>query len=486
GVQGELALTLRSEGQGWQVQAGQVRAQSARLQWGEVRLQDVLARFSVEGRLTATQIDLRVQPGAELSARQLTHPLLQMDRVRIQPGALVLSGTPQDLRMQAPLDVQVGQLRAPHVHAQGWRWQGPVTLQWTQNPSARNLSTQNLSWHAKGVVRADSGLSLSLDARHTPDGAEIALTLQDLFLRAGNPLARTLVAWPALLELNNGRLNARATLKLGGIAPVMDAQLDIKGAAGIYDRAAFEGLTAQAQVQWDARTLRLNLPALDLVRLDVGVPIGPMRLQADYQATPQTLASGTLSWTQARAGLLGGQVMLAPGQRRLDAQDEPLTLQLTGLELEQLFRLYPAEDLAGQGTVDGSLPLRIGPQGVSVAAGELQAREPGGRLLLRSPRIQALGRSNPGMQLVVQSLEDFHYAVLRSGVSYDENGKLLLTLRLEGRNPSVEGGRPIHFNITLEEDLPALLASLQLTDTVSETIKKRVQERMRQRPPSPP
>jgi len=42
-----------------------------------------------------------------------------------------------------------------------------------------------------------------------------------------------------------------------------------------------------------------------------------------------------------------------------------------------------------------------------------------------------------------------------------------------------EGGRPINFSINLEEDIPALLTSLQLSDRVSETIQRRVQERLR-------
>ena len=56
-------------------------------------------------------------------------------------------------------------------------------------------------------------------------------------------------------------------------------------------------------------------------------------------------------------------------------------------------------------------------------------------------------------------------------------------MRLHGQNPAIEQGRPIHFNINLEEDIPTLLASLQLTDKVSDIIQRRVQQRMRQRVP---
>ena len=87
------------------------------------------------------------------------------------------------------------------------------------------------------------------------------------------------------------------------------------------------------------------------------------------------------------------------------------------------------------------------------------------------------------MKLVTDALEDFHYDVLSSSLDYDPSGTLRLGMRLQGQNPAIEQGRPIHFNINLEEDIPTLLASLQLTDKVSYIIQQRIQQRMRQRVP---
>jgi len=106
-------------------------------------------------------------------------------------------------------------------------------------------------------------------------------------------------------------------------------------------------------------------------------------------------------------------------------------------------------------------------------------------LQFRSEKIRALGRANPAMTLVAEALEDFHFGLLSSDLGYDEQGKLRMALRLEGRNPSVEKGRPIHFNINLEEDIPALLTSLQLTDRVNESIRQRVQQSLRKNSDAP-
>ena len=135
--------------------------------------------------------------------------------------------------------------------------------------------------------------------------------------------------------------------------------------------------------------------------------------------------------------------------------------------------------------LDGRLPLHWNGQALRIDQGEVAARPPGGMLRFHSPKIIALAQANPAMKLVADALEDFRYELLSSAVSYDEAGKLMLNLRLNGRNPDLERGRPFNFNINLEEDIPALLTSLQLSGRVSETIQRRVQERLQRPAPSP-
>jgi hypothetical protein len=87
---------------------------------------------------------------------------------------------------------------------------------------------------------------------------------------------------------------------------------------------------------------------------------------------------------------------------------------------------------------------------------------------------------NQAMNLVVQALQNFHYSVLNSTIDYDEQGKLTLGLRLEGRNPELRGGQPVVLNVNLEEDIPALLTSLQLSGRVNEAVTRRVREMLQE------
>src|SRR5690606_998319 len=151
------------------------------------------------------------------------------------------------------------------------------------------------------------------------------------------------------------------------------------------------------------------------------------------------------------------------------------------IDLARLLAEHPSSDITGTGRLSGRLPLTLSDKGVTLSEGRLAALAPGGQLQYRSPRAAALGESNPGMKIITEALDDFHYSVLASEVTYEDSGRLLLALRLQGSNPAVEGGRQINFNINLEEDLPALLASLQLSNQISDRIKRRVQEKLRQR-----
>ena len=91
-----------------------------------------------------------------------------------------------------------------------------------------------------------------------------------------------------------------------------------------------------------------------------------------------------------------------------------------------------------------------------------------------------MAATNPGMKVVLQALDDFHYSVLSSNVNYDTNGKLLLALQLQGSNPALEAGRPINLTVNLEEDIPALITSLQLSSQLSDKIKQRIQQKLQQ------
>ncbi|WP_397379506.1 YdbH domain-containing protein [Pseudomonas sp.] len=477
-LQSTLALA-NSLPWGLQLLGGSLSAAAPAFQLNGWAIGALQGQLQLDAFIDAQQLDLRLSKGSQLSLQHLRFADVHAQQLKASSNGLhvqaqLAAGTLLDWQLKGPLDLSA-QLQHGQLQPQRWYWQGPLTA--NQQQAALN-----------GTLHNDAGLQLQLQAQHrSAEGLSLHAQLAELFLRSGNPLKDSFTAWPALLELNNGRLNAHASLTLARdqALPTITLELTSKGLGGIYDRTALEGLDSRLSVRTERNQLQLELHELHLAQANPGIPLGPVQLNGSYSAALQTPAQGQLQLRQAETALMGGTLAVIPGQWSLASEPLLMAMQVRGLELEQLFILYPTEGLAGTGTLDGDLPLQISSQGFTIEQGQLSARVPGGKLQFHSERIRALGRSNPAMQLVTQSLEDFRFTILSSQVNYNQQGTLNLAMRLEGQNPAIEQGRPIHFNINLEEDIPTLLASLQLTDKVSDIIKQRVQQRMLQRNAKP-
>lgn len=488
--QGALAATLEARlatatQQPWvlQIDSARLRGQTAKLEFDGLRLSRPSLDLAFSGQVDKRQARLLLGNPAQLHSERVE--LLDAGQSTLELHALnaTLAGVALDagysgagldtFRAQGPARLQTTQLRQASLRPQGWSWQG-------------TFDSDLAALKADGTLGNDAGLPAQVQLDYTYGGAlHLKAQVRDLFMRAGNPLAKTLADWPALLELGDGRLRAHAKFDLRNGVPALDLALNAQNLGGIYDRMELSGLSGDARVTLNDETLQLELPDLRLGELNPGLAIGPLRFAGRYRASLQRPAAGRLDWQRAETALLGGRLWLQPGSGDLAAAGLDLPLQLQGLQLAELFRAYPAEGLSGDGVLDGRLPLHWNGQALRVENGEVAARLPGGMLHFHSPKIIALAQANPAMKLVADALEDFRYELLSSAVSYDEAGKLMLNLRLNGRNPDLERGRPFNFNINLEEDIPALLTSLQLSGRVSETIQRRVQERL-QRPAASP
>lgn len=439
------------------------------LQYQDLRAEGLALDLTLAGTLAERQLQIGLQPSSSLQAGRVQFAdsiQVQQLQARLAGLALQLGANPS---LQGPLQLRVSRLEQAELLPQAWQFSGQLQA---------DAGQQRL----QGALSNAAGLGLDIAAARDAQGAlQLSATLAELFFRAGNPLSQTLRAWPALLQLGNGRLLGQASLQLPLGAPLLlDLALQFQGLAGVYDRSELSGLDGQLNLRLQGEQLTVELPQLSLQQLNPGLPIGPLQLQGRYVARLGQPLQGLLSWQTAQAALLQGQAWLPAGQLDLAQPSQRLHVQFKDVQLEEIFRVYPAEGLAGRGSLRGELPLLLDAAGLRIEQGRLAAQAPG-YLQFRSEKISALGRSNPGMRLVVEALDDFHFDLLDSAVSYAADGKLQLALRLQGRNPAVEKGRPINLNVNLEEDIPALLTSLQLTDRVSETIRQRVQQRLRQR-----
>ena len=125
--------------------------------------------------------------------------------------------------------------------------------------------------------------------------------------------------------------------------------------------------------------------------------------------------------------------------------------------------------------LDGSIPVIVTTQGIGVKDGIFEARPPGGVIqYAASPdATHAVTEANASMHIVLQALSNFHYNVLQVRAQYAENGTLQLQARLEGKNPDQKEIPPVHFNLTVQENVPALLKSLRLVNNLEDSVRSK-------------
>ena len=449
-------------------------------------------------------VNFRVQP----TGNPVTGFVLPAVELTVASGQLdCLSLSWQQCQINLNASAFFRQLTHPLLQPSDWTWHGQAV---------GTLAALKLN----GVMKNPQSLQVTYDAELSPSAVKLQWQLADIFLLAGNPLQITKL-WPALLELQGGKITAQGQFQLQ-LPQIRMAQIQLtaqlKELKGVYDRTTFAGLSTELLLEGDPKSFVLQLPKLKLSQLQHGFQAGPAQLDLHYRADWSAPTHGEVRLAEAQLGMFGGQLTLALVQFQLQQPTVEFQLGVHQIQLAALLQQHPSAQLMGDGIISGTIPLRYqqvvarqsnseptqsansaltaDPQRVSdkhsvgssnsstmlaqwqVLGGSLAAEPPGGRLQYQTQAVA--GQPPSGMDIAWQALSDFRYQTLASTVELQPDGKVLLQVKLHGFNPKLQQGRPVHFNINLEEDLPALLTSLQLSGQISDKVRQRIQAKLQQ------
>lgn len=386
---------------------------------------------------------------------------------------------PLKSQISAEVALQIGEITHPSLLPQAWS--GNLTIKAQPEHTGTHRLDASLENQAGLLTRLTTMLALETILREPAATIEFDWQLEDIFLIAGNPLAHTLVDWPALLTLERGRIQAHGQLALGNsdVEPFrLEAVFRLGDLVGIYDVSAFRGLNAEFNATMNTEQLVVSTEQLRLLSLQQGFLIGPIEAGFRYQAQLTEPLAGQLQLHHNQVQLFDGRVNLRNQVYDLSAEHLLLPVEFDALNLTSLLTQYPVSDFTGSGLLSGVIPIRLSTSGVFVDNGNIQALPPGGQLRYSSAALAGYAGSNVSMRTLMSVLENFHYDLLSGAVNYYDDGTLELRLSLQGQNPELENGRPVRLNLVLQENLPALLTSLQLTNQVNKVIEERLQQRL--------
>ncbi|MDX1302796.1 YdbH domain-containing protein [Photobacterium sp.] len=166
---------------------------------------------------------------------------------------------------------------------------------------------------------------------------------------------------------------------------------------------------------------------------------------------------------RAFAQVFGGNISAQQVSSRSLTNIENIPITVHGIDLRQIIKNIEYEGIELTGILDGSLPLAVQDGLPVIRNGLLRSRYPGG--LLRylegsaiDQNIEAAGENS--ILVVSKILKNYHYDSLAVDIDYSKEGRLKASSRFKGHNPEFQSGRPVYLNLNIEDDIPALIKTM--------------------------
>ncbi len=247
--------------------------------------------------------------------------------------------------------------------------------------------------------------------------------------------------------------------------------LDVKQLTGQAKGYEFSGVTLPMAAtvsggQWQVSPTRLSID-----RIFAGVEL--TRLGMDLKA------SGVLNdesmplqaqVTEFSADTLGGSVHLAQLNYPF-SKDKTSDLMLDKLDLSQLIALGDKQ-IKVTGLLNGTLPLLLSDQGVTIRQGQVIGKE--GEIILQdNPAWQAMLQQQPVLASQLKHLNHLHYDLLQGDIAMEADGQLTAELTIKGENRAES--QPVNLNFTSEQNILTLLKALRLSDQIDKSLSESAQ-----------
>ncbi|MGL6159160.1 intermembrane phospholipid transport protein YdbH family protein [Microbulbifer sp.] len=448
---GQLEFSRKDEQQ-------QLRLINPSLSTGEIRTETVQVKSatleSAEVECTRHKQDFKcfgASAGIELDA--LSGPDFQLKGV-LALNDLHFASAAGQLRTRARYRSDELQLRARNQYQLKASVAGDLTAEGNRLSGNNRLRS--------GALAIESEWRYQLDS----DAGSATFTLEPATFSQQQPLSDSIEGLP--VDLVAGELSAKGRLSWPAAQrDFLDARLD--KVAAVYGDVFAVGITGQLSSGRKGDNWIASRPQpFTAETLDIGVPVENIRLAVSLDDKRDLVLTGI------RAELLDGALEARELRWNLDGEPRSGLVNFSGISLRTLTRELETENFAATGTVDLQIPLHTGDEGITVKQGRIEARPPGGRLRYYGAFSADMLSANPQLKLVAGALEDYNYRELSGTVEYPPSGDMQMQLKLVGRSESVAADRDLIINLNLENNIPAMLRSLQASRDLTEALEKQL------------
>lgn len=241
-----------------------------------------------------------------------------------------------------------------------------------------------------------------------------------------------------------------------------------------YDGYTIDGGNLEATVSgWPAISgdVTVGVPSLS-----AGVEIQSLDLGFQIYLEPLNDIA-TMRGSELRMALLGGSIYSQQYDYDIVTGNGAALLSVDRLELSAILALQ-RQDFTCSGLVSGSVPVQITAGSLTVDGASIAAESPGGYVRYQPDQtVTTLGEQNQGLAVVLDAMTNFQYHTLAAEVDYSAEGLMTARTKIKGANPEYQGGREVHLNLSVEENIRTLLESLRLGAELAEKIGEKTSVR---------
>ncbi len=275
--------------------------------------------------------------------------------------------------------------------------------------------------------------------------------------------------------LNNGLIDCNGSMQWQDNKTLLvNAGFTLHDGAGEYKNIRFSDLHIQQNLQLFPEICTVQPGTVLLGEIYNGFTVNTIEIHNQIVQTTDT-QHPTLLIDLVQAELLGGTVNSKDIRIDPVQQDLDILVNLNGIALDKVVNLNKMKGLSVTGIVDGTIRVQRKDRKFSIPEGELHSRKPGGTISYLPPGGTASLSQFPAYAM--KALQEFNYDTLSLTPKYDPDGMLRIAIHTEGHSPPLNTTRPVHLNLTTEQNLLSLLQSLRYSKSLTDDLEKRLQTR---------
>lgn len=264
---------------------------------------------------------------------------------------------------------------------------------------------------------------------------------------------------PIKYDLNNGIISFNADLLLNQGKLSGDFGVFADGLGGYIHGFHFADLNVSFTAAISPKGIRSKYP----ISVHAGLLHAGVLLENIFALVEFDTENNHYALHRASAYALGGSVSTHGVTSSELTNISHIPILVHRLNLEKLMQAIEPSDIELTGTLDGTFPMSIQDGLPVIQNGKLHSRYPGGVLRYKEgstidQNVEAAGENS--LLVISRILKNYKYDSLAVDIDYSKEGQLNASSRFKGYNPDFQNGRPVYLNLNLEDDIPALIKTL--------------------------